>query len=162
VTETEQRSADVTALRRERSENAAVAEGLQRRLTALERGERGDPRAHIRHAAIPVPEAKMRFDQAAEVWAAVSISLLLVGLALLLVLSPGNAWAEAIVLVLAAIVGESVLRGTFTRTINRIGVVLALIALVVLLVQYAKAVLIALLVTLAAFLLYQRVQEYRA
>jgi hypothetical protein len=162
VTETEQRSADVTALRRERSENAAVAEGLQRRLTALERGERGDPRAHIRHAAIPVPEAKMRFDQAAEVWAAVSISLLLVGLALLLVLSPGNAWGEAIVLVLAAIVGESVLRGTFTRTINRIGVVLALIALVVLLVQYAKAVLIALLVTLAAFLLYQRVQEYRA
>src|SRR5262249_57476635 len=84
VTETEQRSADVTALRRERSENVAVAEGLQRRLTTLERGERGDPRAHIRHAAIPVPEAKMRFDQAAEVWAAVSISLLLVGLALLL------------------------------------------------------------------------------
>jgi len=162
VAETEQRSADVTALRRERSENAAVVEGLQRRLTSLERGERGDPRAHIRHAAIPVPEAKMRFDQAAEVWAAVSISLLLVGLALLLVLSPGNAWAEAIVLVLAAVVAESVLRGTFTRTINRIGVVLALIALVVLLVQYAKAVLIALLVTLAAFLLYQRVQEYRA
>jgi hypothetical protein len=162
MTETEQRSADVTELRRERSENAAVAEGLQRRLAALERGERGDPRAHIRHAAIPVPEAKMRFDQAAEVWAAVSISLLLVGLALLLVLSPGNAWGEAIVLVLAAIVGESVLRGTFTRTINRIGVVLALIALIVLLAEYAKAVLIALLVALAAFLLYQRVQEYRA
>jgi hypothetical protein len=76
--------------------------------------------------------------------------------------SPGNAWAEAIVLVLAAIVSESVLRGTFTRTINRIGVVLALIALVVLLVEYAKAVVIALLVALAAFLLYQRVQEYRA
>jgi hypothetical protein len=32
----------------------------------------------------------------------------------------------------------------------------------VLLVQYAEAVLIALLVALAAFLLYQRVQEYRA
>src|SRR5262249_15504941 len=143
-TETEQRSAEGTSRRRERSENAAVAEELQRRVTALERGERGDPRAHIRHAAIPVPEAKMRFDQAAEVWAAVSISLLLAGLAVLLVLSPGNAWAEAIVLVLVAIVGESVLRGTFTRTINRIGVVLALIALVVLFVQYAKAVVIAL------------------
>ena len=37
-----------------------------------------------------------------------------------------------------------------------------LIALVVLLVQYANAVLVALLVALAAFLLYQRIEEYRA
>jgi hypothetical protein len=158
----EERSSELTALRRERSENVAVMEGLQRRLVALAAGDRGDPRAHIRHAATPVPEAKMRFDQAAEVWAAVSISLLLVGLAILLIVSPGNAWAEAIVLVLVAIASESVLRGTFTRTINRIGVILALIALSVLLVQYAKAVLVAFLLALAVFLLYQRIQEYRA
>ena len=104
----------------------------------------------------------MRFDHAAEAWAAVSISLLLVGLAVLLLVSPGNAWAEAIVLVLAAIAGESVLRGTFARTINRIGIILALIALAVLLVQYALEVLVALLVALAVFLLYQRIDEYRA
>jgi hypothetical protein len=160
--ETDEQAARLTGLRRERSEGLAVAEVLQRRLTALEAGELGDPRAHIRHAAAPVPEAKMRFDHAAEAWAAVSISLLLVGLAVLLLLSPGNAWAEAIVLVLAAIAGESALRGTFARTINRIGVILALIALAVLLVQYALEVLVALLVALAVFLLYQRIEEYRA
>ena len=161
-TETEGQAAELTGLRRERSENAAVTEGLRRRLEALEAGERGNPRAHIRHAAAPVAATKMRFDQAAEVWAALSISLLLVGLAILLVVSPGNAWAETVVLVLVAIAAESVLRGTFARTINRIGVILALIALVVLLVQYSKAVLVALVLALAVFLLYQRIQEYRA
>ena len=43
-------------------------------------GERDDPRAHIRHAAAPVPVKKMRFNRAAEIWAAVSMSLLLIGL----------------------------------------------------------------------------------
>jgi hypothetical protein len=155
-------STRLTALRRERYENAAVVEGLRRRIAALEAGERDDPRAHIRHAAEPVPASKMRFDHAIEVWAAVSISALLAGLAVLLVVSPGNAWAEAIVLVLAFVVGESVLRGTFVRTINRVGVILALVAVVVLLVQYAQWAFFGILVALAAFLLYQRVQEYRA
>ena len=56
-----------------------------------------DPRAHIRRTVAPVPESRLRFNHAAEVWATISISLLLVGLAILLVVSPGNAWAEGIV-----------------------------------------------------------------
>lgn len=155
-------AAGLTRLRREKSENVAVVEGLRRRIASLGSGERDDPRGHIRHTVAPVPESKLRFDQAAEVWATISVSLLLVGLAVLLVVSPGNAWAEGIVLVLAAIVGESVLRGTFVRTINRLGVILALIAVIVLVVQFASAIFVALLVALAVFLLYQRIQEYRA
>src|SRR5262249_26004801 len=58
----------LTALRREKSEDAAVIEGLQRRLSAFDVA-RDDPRAHIRHAAAPVPLSTMRFNQAAELWA---------------------------------------------------------------------------------------------
>src|SRR5262249_28032977 len=125
-------------------------------------GERDDPRAHIRHAASPVPESAMRFAHAAEVWAAISISLMLFGLAALLLWSPSNAWAELIVLVMAFVIGESVLPGTVIRTINRIGVILALVAVVVLFVQYALWVVVALLVALAGYLLVQRIEEYRA
>jgi hypothetical protein len=155
-------AAGLTSLRREKYENVAVIEGLRRRIATLESGNPDDPRAHIRHTVAPVPESKLRFDHAAEIWATISISLLLVGLAILLVVSPGNAWAEGIVLVMVAIVGESVLRGTFMRTINRIGVILALVALGVLVVQFASWIFVGLLVALAVFLLYQRVQEYRA
>src|SRR5262249_10688573 len=146
----------------ERCESVAVIEGLRRRLATLESGKRDDPRAHIRHTVAPVPESKLRFDHAAELWATISISLLLVGLAVLLVVSPGNAWAEGIVLIMVAVVAESVLRGSYVRTINRIGVILALIAIGVLVVQFASWIFVGLLVALAVFLLYQRIQEYRA
>ena len=69
-------------------------------------------------------------------------------------------WAELIILVLAFIVGESVLRGTFVRTVNRLAVLAALVAVVVLFVQYWQLTLVALLVALAAFLLYQRFREF--
>ncbi|HEX3454488.1 MAG TPA: hypothetical protein VHS03_07670, partial [Gaiellaceae bacterium] len=93
---------------------------------------------------------------------AASISALLVGLAVLILLSPSNVWAELVVLVLAFIVGESVLRGTFVRTVNRLAVLAALVAVVVLFVQFWRLTLVALLVALAAFLLYQRFREFTA
>ena len=156
------RAAEVRSLRRERSENDAVLEGLRLRIERRRAGEVGDPRAHIKHAAAPVPESKMRFDHAAELWASISVSLLLIGLAVLILAAPGNVWAETIVLVLAFVVGESVLRGTFVRTVNRLAVLAALVAVVVLFVQFWKLTLVALLAALAAFLLYQRLRELRA
>jgi hypothetical protein len=152
----------LTALRRERSENDAVIEGLERSIERSKAGDAEDGRAHIRHAAAPVPAATMRFNHAAEIWAAISISALLIGLAVLILASPSNVWAELIVLVIAFVIGESVLRGTFVRTINQIGVMLALIATVVLFIEYLKYAVVVLLIALAAFLLYQRVRELRA
>ena len=58
-------------------------------------------------------------------------------------------------------VGESLLRGTFSRVVNRIAVILALIAVFVLLVHFWKPVVVALL-GFAVFLIYQRFREHRA
>ena len=155
-------AAKLTALRKERSENDAVLEGLRRRIDRRRAGEGDDPRAHIRHSAEPVPAKMMRFSRATEIWAAVSISALLIGLAVLMLASPSNVWAELVVLLVAFVIGESVLRGTFTRTVNRVAVILALVAVVVLLATYWKLTLVALLLGLAVFLLYQRIREFRA
>jgi hypothetical protein len=159
-TEATVRSTTLRDLRRERFENDAVLESLHRRAELRRAGERDAPRAHIAHAAEPVAPAKMRFNGAAEVWAALSVSALLVGLAVLILASPKNVWAELVILVLAFIVGESVLRGTFTRTVNRLAVLAALVAVAVLFIQFWKLTLVALLVALAAFLLYQRFREF--
>ena len=90
------------------------------------------------------------------------MSLLLIGLAVLILVAPGEVWAAIIVLLIAFVVGESVLRGTFVRTVNRVAVILALVAVVVLFVQYWELTLVALLAALAAFLLIQRLRELRA
>jgi len=160
--EAAEQAARLTGLRKERAENEAVLEGIRRRIEHLRTGAPDDPRAHIRHAAEPVPVSKMRFDRAAELWAAFSISALLIGLAVLILAAPRNVWSAVIVLVIVFIVGESILRGTFIRTVNRVAVILALVAVFVLFVQYWKFVFVALLVGLAGFLLLQRLRELRA
>ena len=155
-------AAALTGLRKERSGNVAVLEALRRRIEERRHGDAGDPRAHIRHSAEPVPAEKMRFERAAEIWAAISASLLLFGLAALFVVASGNVWAGLVVLVLAFVVGESVLRGTFVRTINRVAVILALVAVGVLVVKFAGQAFVALLVAGGVFLLFQRLREFRA
>jgi hypothetical protein len=157
-----QLAAKVKALRRERSENEAVLDGLRRRLERLRAGRRDNPRAHIRHAAEPVPPAQMRFSRAAELWAAVSLSLLLVGVVALIQFAPEDAWAGVVVLLIAVVVAESILRATFVRTVNRIAVILAIVATVILVIHFWKWVLIGGLIGLAAFLILQRVRELRA
>lgn len=147
-------------LRRERLENEAVLESLRRRLERRRAGVTGDPRAHITHASEPVAPQTLRFNRAAEIWAALSISALLIALAILMLASPSNVWAELVVLVVTFIVAESVLRGTFARTVNRLAVLAALVAIVVLFVENWRLVVVALLLALAAFLLYQRFREF--
>jgi hypothetical protein len=155
-------AAKVKALRRERAENGAVIQTLRGRIDRAQVGRADDARAHIVNAAEPVPAAIMRFNRATELWAAASVSLLLAGFAALILFAPGDVWAALLVLILAFVIGESILRGTFVRTTNRVAVILALIAAVVLIVHFWKPALVAILVGLACFLVYQRVREVRA
>jgi hypothetical protein len=161
-TEVAAQATKVRNLRKERSENAAIIDRLGRLIERRRAGERVDARAHILHPMEPVPASRMRFNRAAELWAAISISLLLAGLAALILFAPGDVWSAVIVLVLAFVVGESILRGNFVRTVNRVAVVLALIAAVVLAAHFWKQAIVALLVGLACFLIYQRIRELRA
>jgi len=152
----------VNGLRRERSENEAVLEGLERRLARLRSGSRDDARAHIRNAAEPVAQARMRFSRIAELYAALSLSMMLIAVVALIELAPHEALAGVFVLVVVLVLGEAVLRATFVRTVNRVAVVLALVATVILLFHFWKPLLLGALVTLAVFLLAQRVRELRA
>jgi uncharacterized membrane protein len=60
------------------------------------------------------------------------------------------------------VLGESILRATFVRTVNRVAVILALVATVILLLHFFKSVLVGGLIALAVFLVLQRVREFRA
>jgi hypothetical protein len=153
---------EVKGLRRELSEVEAISEGVSRQIDAYRRGVRLDPRAHIRKAAVPTVTPEMRFGRATELWAALSLSALLVGLVALVLAGPDHLFAWIVVFLIAFVVGESFLRGTFTRTVNRTAVVLALLAVVILAVHFWRGVVLVGLVGLAAFLIYERIRELRA
>jgi hypothetical protein len=157
-----EQASKVKALRRERLENERVLEGMGRRLERLRSGRRDDPRAHIREPAQPVSPRQMRFSRAAEGFAATSLSLLLLGVVALIEFAREDVWAGVTVLLIALVVGESILRGTFVRTVNRVAVILALVATLILLLHFWRSVVIGVLVALAVALILQRLRELRA
>lgn len=150
---------EVRMLRRERSENAALLESLTERLGRLRRGLRDDPRAHIRHIAIPVKTAQMRFDRAAEAWAAVSLSLLLFGIVALIFLTPNYLLTGLAIITLLFIVIESILRGAFVQTVALITALLAVISGLILVFHFWFWILISALLAGAVFLMVQRLRE---
>lgn len=151
--------AEVRALRREFSENAALLDGLSNRLERLRLGIPDDPQAHIRHLAAPVVAAQMRFERAAQAWAAISLSLLLLTIAALMVFSPAYLGAGLAVATILFLVIESILRGAFVETVAVITTLLAVISAVILLLHFWYWILIALLLGTAIFLMAQRLRE---
>ncbi len=160
-----ERSADLreelSGLRKERSENEAVLSALQLRLARLKAGRRDDPRAHIRELAEPVAPSAMRFNRAAETWGAVSLSFILFGIVALLVVARGYLWVGLIIMLIALVVIESILRGEYTRTVTGIAAVLAVFTAILLVINYWLWVIVVLLAVPAFFLLVQKVRELR-
>ena len=154
-----QLSADVRALRREYSDNVATLESLNARLERERRGLREDPRAHIHHLTLPARSTNRRFDRLGEAWAAVSLSLLLFAIVALLFLAPRFLLSGLAVLTILFVVLESVLRSAFIQTVSEVTALLAAVAGVILLTHFWYWILVALLVAVAVFLLYQRLRE---
>ncbi len=150
---------EVRGLRREYSENMAILEGLKERIEREKSGMGDDPRAHIRHLAMPVTTRRRRFDRAAEAWAAISLSLLLFGIVGLVFFAPNFLWVGLAIITLLFVVTESILRGAFIQTIGQITALLAVISAIILVFHFWFWLLMAALVGMAVFLLAQRLRE---
>src|SRR5690606_38976464 len=79
-------SAELDALRAERTRDEALLEALEAHIQELQTGNRGPMRAHINRGFKPIPEEEMRLGRLAEIWAAVSIGLVALIFAALVVL----------------------------------------------------------------------------
>lgn len=152
-------SDEVRGLRREYSENTALLQSLNERLKRMRKGLKDDPRAHIRHLASPVKIARMRFDRAAEAWAAVSLSLLLFGFVGLVFLAPAHLGAGLLAITLLFVVTESILRGAFIQTVGQVTALLAVISAVIIIIHFWFWLLIGALLAMATFLMFQRLRE---
>ncbi len=153
-------SAEVHNLRREQSENAALIKSLTSRLEFIRAGTLDDPRAHIHVLAVPDdPTLKLRFDRAAETWAAVSLSLLMFAIAALIFFAPSYLWASLAIILIMFVVVESFLRGAFIQTIGWVTLFMAMVAAVILLFHFWKALILISLVTMGASLMYHRLRE---
>jgi hypothetical protein len=151
---------EVRGLRRERSENSALLQGLTLRLERMKAGVREDPRAHIRHLAEPVEVGRVfRFDRAAETWAAISLSLLLFAIAALIFFAPEFIWAGLAIIFILFVVAESILREAFIQTVGQITLILAMAATLIMLFHFWKWALVGALLLMGISLMVQRLRE---
>ncbi len=158
--ETNSLSAEVRGLRREFSDNADLFHGLSQRLVELKAGDKGDPRQHLKHMAVPDdPTEVLRFDRAAETWAATSLSLLLFAIAGLIFFAPSFVFIWLAVIFILFVVIESILRGAFVQTVAKVTIWLALITAVILFFHFWKWIIVGVLVIMGGILMYQRLRE---
>ena len=150
---------EVRTLRREHFENMALLQGLTGQLDRIRQGMQDDPRAHIRHLARPATTARMRFEHATQTWAAISQSLLLFGIVLLMLLTPHYLVAGLVILTILLAAIESVLRGAFIQTVTAITVLLAIISAAILGIHFWYWIVMAALLATAIFLMAQRLRE---
>ncbi|HEX2035797.1 MAG TPA: hypothetical protein VHS99_16590 [Chloroflexota bacterium] len=150
---------EARAMRKERAENEALLEAIGLRMQRLEWGEADDPRAHIRRLAEPASEPALRFRQVVEVWAALSIGLLLVGLVFLLVSA-----RQYLVLGLAGMLGvfviiEATFRRQLVRLISTITVGLAVVCAVVLVYEFFWQLAVLGVLLAGLYLLWENIRE---
>jgi hypothetical protein len=152
---------ELSGLRQELAENEAVLSALRQRLALLNQGRKPDPRAHIKKLGQPVPQKVVRFNRTAEAWGAISLSVILFGIVAILVLARGYVWIGLLVMVVAFVVIESILRGEYSRTITGIASVLAVVTAILLIGHFWLWIIVAIIAALAIFLLVQKIRELR-
>ena len=153
-------SAQVHGLRREALENNAILQSLIQRLNWMKSGKKDDPRAHIHHLVKPDnPGQVLRFDRAAETWAAVSLSFLLFAIAALIFFAPKHAWVGLVIILILFVVAESFLRGAFVQTIGLLTLILAMVTAVILFIHFWKWIIIGAVLIMGISLMAHRLRE---
>jgi hypothetical protein len=149
-------------LRKLRARRAALDDQLSainRECARVEAGDLGDPRAHLTHPHSPVPQDEIRHGLIVEIWSAVSAAVLLFAIGALVWLRFLPWWAAIPAALAGYVVIESAFRRHLSQLVLRVVVVLALIAIILLAVNFAAQVILAGIVGLAVFLLIDNLRE---
>lgn len=154
-----QHSGEIAAMQSEIAAANALLENLDRLEARLLTGGTPPLRAHIQRAHTPAAFDPARSGQVAELWAAISVTVLLVAFVLLFAFNPRflPVWLVAILALFTFI--EASVRGTFTRVVGSFANAAALAATLVLLYEFFWWVVGAVILGLALYILWDNLRE---
>jgi hypothetical protein len=151
---------EMQELARQREDNIASLEACRRLEKEIESGYQDPPQAHIRRKAVPQSAQYFSEGRIAELWAAVSTGLLLLGAAAVLAIG----WDPILAglgLLAAALLVDSILRGTVTGLLLNVTIGLALVTAFVLAYEYYWQLSLAGIAFIGLFILLQNLGELR-
>jgi hypothetical protein len=152
---------ELAELRASMADLALRIEAAAGELAGSEERALADPRAHLHHVREPVAPEVVRYGVLVELWSAVGFGLLLLAVIGLLLFAGVPVWS-AVLLSLAIYVGvEAAFRRRIVGLLLRVTLILAFIAALILVWEFAGALLVAALVALALLTITDNVRELR-
>lgn len=154
----EQEQEKLQEMQKEHTQAIRLRRALRLRLEKIEEGDWGVPDAHIQHAHHPEPPLSPQ-RRAIEVWAALSGALALLAIGVVLIFRPEN-WLTLVLLIVVAFGAiESFLRRQLSGYLTTISVILAVIAGIILFVEFWQWIILAGLVVVVLFMMRDNLRE---
>jgi hypothetical protein len=148
-------------LRGEAVQMGTAIDAARRRVADLEAGHLDDPRGHLRHASEPEPPVDTQRRALAEAWAALSVGLLVAGLAVIIWLRILPPVVALIVLFGSYLAIESFFRRDVKVLVLRLTLILAFVSVGVLVITFLREVVLFGLLALGVLLIGDNIGELR-
>jgi hypothetical protein len=155
-------SRELAQLRAQLAADLALDEALALHAHEVRQGYRGPPRAHIRRAHHPAPEADLRLDRVAEFWAATSIGLMMVGFVALVLFARQYLVFGLAAMLAALIFVEASFRRQLARLVDSLTVALAIVAALVLLFEFFWQIAVLLVLVAGTYIMIENLRELRS
>src|SRR5215218_3095106 len=155
----EELSQEVEELRAELSEDELLDESLRDHAERLRDGERPPARAHITHPTRPVSETETHASRVAQLWASISIAVVLVTLILIIAYERRQLLSALVFAIAMFAFIEAGFRRRLTRFIVSLNVALAVVGALVLLEHYFWSVIVFAVLTVGLYILWENLRE---
>ncbi|MCX6026586.1 MAG: hypothetical protein NTY23_10080, partial [Chloroflexi bacterium] len=153
------RSRELVQLQASLTRQRDTGEALRALAVRVRQGELGSPRAHLGRTHRPMPAMPRSASLLADAWSSISISFMLLGLAVL-ILAHASYWAlwlVAIVVTLGLV--EAGLRRQFQRSIGSLAMGLAIVTTLILLGRFYAQVIAGVAIAAAVYLMWDNIRE---
>jgi hypothetical protein len=151
----------LSGFKAKREELAVSFNACARRLRRFDAGEIEPPQAHIKHRVEPASAEYFRSSRLAELWAAASTGLLLL-VAVTLIVAGVNEISAAVIVVVGAILVDSILQGTVIRFLLNLTITLAVISTAVLVYTLFWQIALVAIAVIGLLVLTENLRELKA
>lgn len=150
---------EVDVLREQVTRGQAELEALQFYFGQLQLGVSGPLRAHLHYAHHPASAAGLRFSRLAEVWAALSVGLMMFIVVMLVVFARSHLFLGLFAALALFTFIEASFRGAMIRLVTSATVSLSIIATLVILYEFFWPIVILLVLVTGVYILWENLLE---
>jgi hypothetical protein len=152
-------SSEVDQLRAQLASDEALLEAMKLYDARLQAGECSPARAHIHRAHYPASDDELRLSRLAEMWAAISIGLMMVGFVALILFSREHLILGLLAMVSLIVFIESGFRGRLSRLIASATIGLAVVSALVLLFEFFWLIVVLGVLVAGGYIIWENLRE---